>query len=344
MHDLVSPAAGTVWAGATRVTSEGKTTRSSPALFTRGQGSAAWSEAALAPVTVDSRVNALDARSLSDGLVVGDYAAGLGGVMTQHLVDGQWQVAVADVSAQAHGGGLLDVDMTDSGSAWAVGWETIEDSLTPDPDGGPSTVTYHDEPLAERWDGTTWQRWDLPRIAGSWVLNGVTVLAADDVWAVGQTHDTLQPVVVHYDGTDWRQVPTPSYGGVQGELLGITARGGDVWAVGSLKRDVGGEIEGLVLRFDGISWSRVPLPATGRLTSVTATPTKVAVVGADDGGSYGFALEGRSWRSLRLSSPDQEPVWVTTVTADATGTLLVGGVRPGTESTPALPVVLTSCE
>ncbi|WP_377267863.1 hypothetical protein [Peterkaempfera sp. SMS 1(5)a] len=344
VDDLAFPAAGTVWAAGTQATLEGKGIRFTPALFARGRSSAGWSGVALDPVTVNSRVNALDARSPFDGILVGDYAEDLGGVLTQHMVDGAWRVAVAEVPANTLGGGLLDVDMTPSGSAWAVGWAQIEDSVTPDPDGGLPTSTYHNEPLVQRWDGATWQRWDLPRIAESWYLNGVTALAPDDVWAVGQTEDTLQPVVMHYDGTSWRHVPTPSYGGVQGELLRVTARGGELWAVGSLKRDVDGAIEGLVLRLDGTMWRQVPLPpGTGRLTSVAATPGEVAVVGTENDGSYGFAFDGSSWRPLRLPGPDQEALSLTTVAADAAGTLFVGGVRPGTETTPSLPVVLGPC-
>lgn len=337
---LATPGAGTTWAAATRAVQEGKGTRFEQALFTTDPTApGGWREVALDPAGTASRANAVDAdRSSGDALLVGDYDDSLGAVVTQHAHDGTWSPAPAPVPEHTLYGGLLQVDVRAPGDAWAVGWAQIDDGLVPGPDGGPSTQLSHHEPLVEHWDGTAWTRATLPAVTPGWTPADVEALAPDDVWAVGQSDDTLQPVLMHYDGAAWTRTPTPRYGGVQGELLQLAARDGAVWAVGSAKPAADADPAGLVLRLSGGVWRPVPLPhGTGRLIAAAATPAGVAAVGTGPAGSFGLLVTCTGTRDLHLPAD----VYVTSVLAQGS-TLRAGGARPATATEPLRPVVLTA--
>src|SRR5205807_2211745 len=51
-----------------------------------------------------------------------------------------------------------------------------------------------------RWDGTAWNNVAVPNVG---MLNSVTALTSNDVWAVGVSG------VVHWDGTAWSIAPSP---------------------------------------------------------------------------------------------------------------------------------------
>jgi hypothetical protein len=82
-------------------------------------------------------------------------------------------------------------------------------------------------------------------------LNSVTIVSANDVWAVGVATFTWyisdgdaitssQTVIQHWNGTAWSIVSSPNpgdsnnhYGTITNELYGVTAvSANDVWAVG----------------------------------------------------------------------------------------------------------------
>ncbi|MYW05564.1 hypothetical protein [Streptomyces sp. SID3343] len=340
VDSLIHPDAATTWSGGTRIIREGKATRFEPVLYTADAQGRAWHRVPLAQgTTTRSRLNDVDATSATSAVLVGDYDRGLGGVLTQRLAAGSWQVSVAPVPANTLGGGLLQVDALTPDDAWAVGWVQILDRVVTDPETGESEQISHSEPLVRHWDGTAWRASTLPRVASSWSLADVRTTATDDVWAVGRTDDDSQPVIMHFDGLVWTRVATPSYGGTQGELLSLTERGGKLVAVGSRKRVTDGAREGAALGYDGSAWRQVNLPSgTGPLVAVTASPHGVAAVGTDDDGtSYGVAHNGRRFRSLAL--PNSPSLSLTSILAD-TNSLMVGGVRPATQTSPARPVVL----
>jgi hypothetical protein len=92
--------------------------------------------------------------------------------------------------------------------------------------------------LALRWSGGAWER--VPSPDGdpqtSNALHGATVLAANDVWAVGQHRGTngfgVRALILHWDGSTWSLVPRPEPQSNQ-SLNGITAVPGQgLWAVG----------------------------------------------------------------------------------------------------------------
>jgi len=155
--------------------------------------------------------------------------------------------------------------------------------------------------LAMHYDGTSWKVVPTPSNQSSTVataLNGVTALAANDVWSVGRlstTNGTTLPnamVIQHWNGTSWSSVTTPA---LQGGLTGVAARSAnDIWAVGA-GIDASGTVpvnKTLTLHWDGSAWTRATSPngSSGEslLNGVGATP------GGGDVWAVGFNVGGAS--------------------------------------------------
>ncbi|HEX9987286.1 MAG TPA: S-layer homology domain-containing protein [Chloroflexia bacterium] len=133
------------------------------------------------------------------------------------------------------------------------------------------------QPLVEHWQGSAWSIVETPVFYQA-QLWGVTGIAADDVWAVGDydNETTYQPLILHWDGSVWSQIASPAPG-TFGTLRGIAANSAsDVWAVGTYFDSDRGD-QALITHWDGQDWSLIPSPnaSTGQgiLTSVAAIST-----------------------------------------------------------------------
>src|SRR5438046_78354 len=113
-----------------------------------------------------------------------------------------WEtVASANAGRQANslssGAAVADNDV------WAVGWAFNQ-----------SLFAYRT--LIEHWNGTRWSLMRSPNVTNGYnLLNGVAVVAANDVWTVGQAANgnTYNTLVEHWDGTAWSIVPSPNVAG-----------------------------------------------------------------------------------------------------------------------------------
>ena len=63
-------------------------------------------------------------------------------------------------------------------------------------------------PVAERWDGTRWQR-VTAGLPSDGVLFDIDCRAPDQCTAVGQAAHTKQPLAVRWDGSRWARIVTP---------------------------------------------------------------------------------------------------------------------------------------
>ena len=127
------------------------------------------------------------------------------------------------------------------------------------------------EALILHWDGSAWTRSAGGIVSWNHALDAVTVVAPDDVWAVGRMHEDGRwtTLVEHWDGTQWSVVPSGGEGGI---LNGVTANGpSDVWAVGTA---TAAPNTVLTLHWDGTTWSTVANGlAAITLEDVTTTGT-----------------------------------------------------------------------
>ena len=61
----------------------------------------------------------------------------------------------------------------------------------------------------------------------------MTILAANDAWAVGHVND--QTLTIHWNGTAWSIIPSPNPGISFNNLAAVAAIApNDVWAVGGM--------------------------------------------------------------------------------------------------------------
>jgi hypothetical protein len=219
-------------------------TRWRPTKLSMARGSTLWS---------------VSASGSSDAWAVG--SAYSGGPLMEHWDGRSWsRVQLPRVAAPI----LHGVAARTSKDAWAVGaYEQHGAGKT----------------LAEHWDGRRWTVVPTPNPGAApsrqpyALLQAVTVISANDVWAAGYSGvrkptPTARPLIEHWNGRRWTIAPTPAVrsGRVLNDILfSISGSGGDVWAVGS-RGSVAGGYGGrgdhpLALHWDGSAWRRIPTPA-----------------------------------------------------------------------------------
>lgn len=218
--------------------------------------------------------------------------------------------------------GVTAVSNKETGQAevWAVGYYT--------------TTTDLAQPLIIHWDGASWSRIPTPKLnTNNNPLNAVTALSNKEtgqveVWAVGSYRDGIdyndlynskpmppsQTLILHWDGKAWIQVASPSPGKYANHLISVAASASDdVWAVGDQAIGGGGSdmyvLQPLVLRWDGSTWSAVPVPDSANSVSGVAAISKdnAWIVGGSntEGSSEARILrwDGSRWRAANYPSP-----------------------------------------
>ena len=214
-------------------------------------------------------------------------------------VPGSWQRMVSPNvgGATAVTNQLLAAAAVSENDVWAVGWAQ-----------DPNRPPYFRRTLIQHFDGTSWSIVPSPnREADHYnVLHAVSGTSANDVWAVGVSHDGSFPsrtLIQHWNGTQWSIVASPSPGTQTNELLGVAAiSADDVWAVGSrIGVETREPIDTLVLHWDGSAWSEVPSPnvsgGANQLIGITALAANdVWAVGFAAGGPLAMHWNGTAWR------------------------------------------------
>jgi hypothetical protein len=133
--------------------------------------------------------------------------------------------------------------------------------------------------LIEHWDGSAWSVVSSPNLGGATesVLQGLTVIASNDVWAVGygRVDDQFVLLTEHWNGATWKVVPAlPD----DNELIMTSVSAvatNDVWA-GGVGTD---DLTPLAFHWDGTQWSAVGVPFTFYLPSGIYA---VAAIASDD--------------------------------------------------------------
>ena len=112
-------------------------------------------------------------------------------------------------------------------------------------------------------------------------LSDVSVVAANDIWAVGGSASgsrVANPLTEHWDGAAWTIVPAPQPPGTVVSLGAVSAFSStDVWAVGSSA--IGnGPLKTFTEHWDGTQWSVVPSPSLGKIGPYPADNSLADVV------------------------------------------------------------------
>ncbi|HMA37228.1 MAG TPA: hypothetical protein VKY74_22425, partial [Chloroflexia bacterium] len=170
-----------------------------------------------------NQIFGLAAVAANDIWAVGNYNTGTRNqTLVEHGTGSSWQI-VASPNMGTGSNFLQRVAALAGNNVWAVGYY-VNASMTR-------------QTLVEHWDGTTWSIVPSANTGtGQNTLDGIAVLAADDIWAGGfaGSSPTQQNLVEHWDGSQWSIIPSPDAGSGDNGLHGLAAvPGGGVWAVGS---------------------------------------------------------------------------------------------------------------
>jgi hypothetical protein len=202
----------------------------------------------------DSALRAVSVVSSSSAWVVG--GSNTDGLAENSLIE-QWAGGAWRAVENPAGFTLSSVVAISADDAWAIGY-----NVTPrHGHGGGVLVTVH-------WNGTAWSSVPIqsPSENNAFILS-LAAVAANDVWAVGQTYPTpfvSLPLTERWDGTTWQVIANPEMPGVTESLLNGVARipgTNQLWAVGyALWGPRPGSEQPLVERWDGASWRVIPGP------------------------------------------------------------------------------------
>jgi hypothetical protein len=176
-------------------------------------------------------------------------------------------------------------------------------------------------------------------------LESIDAISADDAWAVGYQGDPIHALTVHWDGDAWAVVDTPLPPRRVGLLFGVSGAAADaVWAVG---RDIGAkwwQRSGLILFWDGTSWTQVGLPkirGSETLTDVHAlSRDHVWAVGTRERKgrlrTLTLHFDGSSWEQVPSPEPRRgdQPILEAVDGSSSSDVWAVGGkdVRAGAEA------------
>ena len=164
-----------------------------------------------------------------------------------------WSLTAVPLPAGRAGGELTSVSCTATSACTAVG-EYFDASEAP-------------VPLAEGWDGTAWSLQTAPTTSNAGYIGLVGVSCTSTAWcmAVGDYGPPGSNVPATFaevwDGSGWVIVPSPSpgVGGPNAQLASVSCLSAQAcMAVGNYYD--GAYPVGLAERWDGSSWSVVPVP------------------------------------------------------------------------------------
>ena len=273
----------------------------------------AWSIVATPTLGVSSALLAVSASTATDAWAVGFSVLGRhdDGTLIEHWNGTAWSVNSSLVvkGFVAELTGVADLSPT---NAWAVGtgngtllehWNgSAWSSMTiPDPDFTPgagqsisassptdiwvvgttvNTTTGTTTAEALHFNGTAWAVVPMQQPGTNTpTIGAVTAISATDAWAVGEDIGaTSAPggstLIEQWNGAKWSIVPSPTPGADPG-LTGVAARGSsDVYAVGNNLPSInGGAVQGLILRWNGSTWSQDTDPTDGTYSPLFAAAT-----------------------------------------------------------------------
>jgi hypothetical protein len=103
-------------------------------------------------------------------------------------------------------------------------------------------------------------------------------VASNNIWAVGENEEVpglgITTLIEHWNGSAWSIVPSPTPGAYP-TLNAVAARSAsDVYAVGFNEPSVNGGVQqGLILRWNGSTWSADTNPAAGTFSPLYGAAT-----------------------------------------------------------------------
>ena len=160
-------------------------------------------------------------------------------------------------------------------------------------------------------------------------LQGVTAIAANDVWSVGFTFDSSGNALTlteQWNGTKWKLVASPNTSAMDNFLYGVAGVSAkNAWAVGATGSAGQGPLQTLIEHWNGTQWSIVSSPNSqqpiNQLHGVTAiSSSNVWAVGSANvlGGATNTLIEhwnGKKWKIVTSPNTTELANYLYSVTA-----------------------------
>jgi hypothetical protein len=269
--------------------------------------------------------------------------------------------------------GLTDVSATDPSNVWITG---VQGGICiPQIASWGCSWSSDGNPVARRWNGSSWQEYPLPGYSGNGQLSRVATAGPNDVWVAGSDFPHQPRYLAHFDGSVFTKIEPPVsnayfkvFAGKGGTWLttsvdnrdtvlhrrigdtwqatqvgnisyvtDVRARTAtDVWAVGAVRES--DRERAAVARWDGQAWQAVDYPRNdGRLTQVL--PVSATEVWATVGTISGYVVRwnGSEWSRIDLPTGVDD----VELAVDGSGSIWAGGhelvqVDGNTRSRPVL--------
>jgi hypothetical protein len=179
--------------------------------------------------------------------------------LIEHWNGATWSVVTSPNVMGAQDTILKGVIAISSNNAWAVGYSTTQNVY---------------KSLIEHWDGSTWSMVTAPSTGQPEdSLNGISALAADDIWAVGS--GSGKTLAEHWNGSTWSVVASPNASTNTSFSAVSAGASNNIWAVGFSYDTTSQRIKTMTEHWNGTAWTLVPSSSPGSaddyLFSVVAT-------------------------------------------------------------------------
>jgi hypothetical protein len=155
---------------------------------------------------------------------------------------------------------------------------------------------------------------------GEDALQGVAVLSASNVWAVGsksklsEGNAVFKTLIEHWNGHSWKVIPSPNPGAGDNLLSSVTAvSANNIWAVGGYSNMAIGLDKNLILHWNGHSWKQVASPNPGSSFNDLATIRQVSAASIWIVGDYAGSdfhdrslilhWNGHAWKQVPSPNP-----------------------------------------
>lgn len=175
------------------------------------------------------------------------------------------------------------------------------------------------------FDGVRWRRLNLGATEDLW---GIWGTSPDDMWIVGGDLDQGSPALYQFDGATLTAIDLPANDRSPTALFKVWGIGSKVIAVGS---------NGLIIEYDGTSWSQMPSGAAADDDFVSlwgTSPDNIVAVGGRSVGQIAH-YDGNSWTTQKQSGvPGLNAVYMTDAAEAIIGGVngLVGSYNPMTST------------
>lgn len=288
----------------------------------------------------------LSARTANDVWAVGDIIGG-GAIQTLAL---HWDGTAWTVIPTPNSGtysGLYDIAALSDHDVWAVGTSGNIHVV-----GCSSYSKGHQDFFAIHWDGTQWNTVPMPPANDPTLvstpfttLTKLAVVAANDIWAVGNTNNVGHSAndrgfLRHWDGSSWQAIPDAVATSTHRLFTAVAVNANDVWVGGTLNQSG----DTLIEHWNGATWAVVPSPNVGAVGGMSAVNSNDVWATAGAGllhwngtkwEAFNPLLQNGSLEGIRALAPDN--IWSVGYTIDdgVYHTLIAHYTGPNSTPTPS---------